>query len=279
MPELPEVETVVRTLRPRLLGAAISAVWTSNKGLRLARPIDRAALARLSVAARIAAVRRKGKYILIDLDRGQAGVLIHLGMSGRLRLQAGSEPRAPHTHVVWSLAGGDELRFVDPRRFGWVAASRDVDALPELAGLGPDALVELDVSRLRALLAASRAPLKSFLLDQKRIAGLGNIYVCEALFRARLHPGTPARRATGRAAALLRAIRATLRVALSNREPACATSSTPRAEGARTRQPCWYTAASANRVALVARPCAGRWIADARPSSVLAASVARRRDH
>jgi formamidopyrimidine-DNA glycosylase len=217
MPELPEVETVVRTLRPRLLGAAISAVWTSNKGLRLARPIDRAALARLSVAARIAAVRRKGKYILIDLDRGQAGVLIHLGMSGRLRLQAGSEPRAPHTHVVWSLAGGDELRFVDPRRFGWVAASRDVDALPELAGLGPDALVELDVSRLRALLAASRAPLKSFLLDQKRIAGLGNIYVCEALFRARLHPGTPARRATGRAAALLRAIRATLRVALSNR--------------------------------------------------------------
>jgi formamidopyrimidine-DNA glycosylase len=217
MPELPEVETVVRTLRPRLLGAAISAVWTSNKGLRLARPIDRAALARLSVAARIAAVRRKGKYILIDLDRGQAGVLIHLGMSGRLRLQAGGEPRAPHTHVVWSLAGGDELRFVDPRRFGWVAASRDVDALPELAGLGPDALVELDVSRLRALLAASRAPLKSFLLDQKRIAGLGNIYVCEALFRARLHPGTPARRATGQAAALLRAIRATLRVALSNR--------------------------------------------------------------
>ena len=217
MPELPEVETVVRTLRPRLLGASIRAVWTSGKGLRLARPIDRAALARLSVAARITAVRRKGKYILIDLNRAQAGILVHLGMTGRLRVQAAAEPRAPHTHVVWSLTGGRELRFVDARRFGWVAASRDVDASPEVAGLGPDALAELDVDRLRVLLAASRAPLKAFLLDQKRIAGLGNIYVCEALFRARLHPRTPARRAAGRATQLLRGIRAVLRIALANR--------------------------------------------------------------
>ena len=217
MPELPEVETIVRTLRPRLLGTTVAAVWTSDKGLRLARPVDRATLVKLSVAARIAAVRRKGKYILIDLDRGQAGVLIHLGMSGRLRLQAASEPRAPHTHVVWSLGGGNELRFVDPRRFGWVAASQNVDALPEVARLGPDALVELDVSRLRASLAVSGAPLKSFLLDQRRIAGLGNIYVGEALFRAHLHPRTRARRAAGRAATLLRAIRTTLRVALANR--------------------------------------------------------------
>ena len=217
MPELPEVETVVRTLRPRLLGTSIRAVWTSGKGLRLARPIDRAALARLSVAARITAVRRKGKYILIDLNRAQAGILVHLGMTGRLRVQAAAEPRAPHTHVVWSLTGGRELRFVDARRFGWVAASRDVDASPEVAGLGPDALAELDVDRLRVLLAASRAPLKAFLLDQKRIAGLGNIYVCEALFRARLHPRTPARRAAGRATQLLRGIRAVLRIALANR--------------------------------------------------------------
>jgi formamidopyrimidine-DNA glycosylase len=217
MPELPEVETVVRTLRPGLLGARIRAVWTSGKGLRLARPVDQANLARFSVTARITAVRRKGKYILIDLDRGQAGILVHLGMTGRLRLQAASESRAPHTHVVWSLTGSRELRFVDARRFGWVAASRDVDSLPELAGLGPDALAELDVARLRALLAASSAPLKSFLLDQKRIAGLGNIYVCEALFRARLHPRTPARRAVGRATQLLRGIRAALRIALANR--------------------------------------------------------------
>ena len=111
MPELPEVETVVRTLRPRLLGAVTVAVWTSGKGLRMARPVDRAALARLSTDAKITGVRRKGKYILIDLERGPAGILVHLGMSGRLRVQAASEPRAPHTHVVWSLAGGDELRF------------------------------------------------------------------------------------------------------------------------------------------------------------------------
>lgn len=217
MPELPEVETVVRTLRPRLLGATIAAVWSSGKSLRMARPIDRAALARLSIASHIVAVRRKGKYILVDLQPEQAGILIHLGMSGRLRLQAADEPRASHTHVVWSLADGSELRFVDPRRFGWVQASPNVDALPEVAGLGPDALLEMDASRLRASLAASAAPLKSFLLDQKRIAGLGNIYVCEALFRARLHPRTPARAAAGRSAVLLRAIRAALRVALANR--------------------------------------------------------------
>jgi formamidopyrimidine-DNA glycosylase len=138
-------------------------------------------------------------------------------MTGRLRVQAAAEPRAPHTHVVWSLSGGRELRFVDARRFGWVAVSRDVDGLPEVARLGPDALTELDVDRLRVLLAASGAPLKAFLLDQKRIAGLGNIYVCEALLRARLHPRTPARRAAGRAAQLLHAIRAALRIALANR--------------------------------------------------------------
>jgi len=217
MPELPEVETVVRTLRPRLLGARIRAVWTSGKGLRLARPIDQDDLARLSVVARITTVRRKRKYILIDLGRAQAGILVHLGMTGRLRLQAATEPRAPHTHVVWSLAGGRELRFVDPRRFGWVEASRDVDGLPEIAGLGPDALAELDVRRLRDLLAVSGAPLKSFLLDQKRIAGLGNIYVCEALFRARMHPRTAARSAAGRAVQLLRAIRTALRIAIANR--------------------------------------------------------------
>jgi formamidopyrimidine-DNA glycosylase len=217
VPELPEVETVVRTLRPHLLGTSVVGVWTSGKGLRMARPVDRAALASLLASARITAVRRKGKYIVIDVDQSQAGILVHLGMTGRLRLQAANQPRAPHTHVVWSLANGNELRFVDPRRFGWVAASRNVDALPELAGLGPDALVELNIPRLRGLLAASGAPLKSFLLDQKRIAGLGNIYVCEALFRARLHPRTPARRAVVRAAALLRAIRATLTGALANR--------------------------------------------------------------
>jgi formamidopyrimidine-DNA glycosylase len=216
VPELPEVETVVRTLRPRLLRNTLQSVWTSGLGLRLARAVDASALARLSVGAQVTEVRRKGKYILIDLQGG-AGILVHLGMTGRLRVQPSDAPRAKHTHVVWSLDNGDELRFVDPRRFGWVAISPKVDQLPEVAGLGPDALHELDGAQLRTEMASSTAPLKSFLLNQKRVAGLGNIYVCEALFHARLHPRTPARRAAKSAPELLRAIRAVLNVALSNR--------------------------------------------------------------
>jgi formamidopyrimidine-DNA glycosylase len=219
VPELPEVETVVRSLRPHLREARIGAVWTSGLPLRMARPINRIELQRLCVGARTAGVRRRGKYILVDLDRakGKAGVLVHLGMTGRLLVVSRDQPKAPHTHVVWSLGQGRELRFVDPRRFGWVQAAPEVDALPELADLGPDPLAELTLAQLRELLASSRAPLKAFLLDQRRIAGLGNIYACEALFRARLHPRTPARRALARAPALLGSIQAALRAAIANR--------------------------------------------------------------
>ncbi len=219
MPELPEVETVVQTLRPHLKDARLIGVWTSGEPLRLARPVDRLELQRLCAGARAAGVRRRGKYILIDLvQQGrQVGVLVHLGMTGRLRVQDKGEPRARHTHVVWTLDGGRELRFVDARRFGWVQAARDVDRLPELAALGPDPLSDLTLPGLRGLLAGSRAPLKTFLLDQRRVAGLGNIYVCEALFRARLHPRTPARQAVSHAAGLLRGIRGVLRAAIRNR--------------------------------------------------------------
>jgi len=214
MPELPEVETVVRTLRPDIVGRRIAAVWTSGKPLRLARKLDTKKL-QSGVGATIASVRRKGKYILVDLDRG-GGVLIHLGMTGRLRLQDASEERAKHTHVIWSLPGNREMRFVDPRRFGWVEAAADVETLPEVRKLGPDPLAELDVKQLEALLAQSRAPIKSFLLDQQRIAGLGNIYVCEALFRAGVHPRSEARRARKKAAPLLDAIRTTLEIGIAN---------------------------------------------------------------
>jgi formamidopyrimidine-DNA glycosylase len=138
-------------------------------------------------------------------------------MSGRLRLCEADEPRPKHTHVVWRLTDGRELRFVDPRRFGAVRASPFVDGLSDLAGLGPDPLEGLDEVELAAKLASSRAPLKAFLLDQRRIAGLGNIYVCEALFRARLHPATPARRARGRARDLLAAITTALDLGIANR--------------------------------------------------------------
>jgi formamidopyrimidine-DNA glycosylase len=219
VPELPEVETIVRSLRPRLQGARVGEVWTSGLPLRLARPLDVALLARVCRGAIIEGVSRRGKYILLATRAGRrtGAVLVHLGMSGRLRLYDGAEPREKHTHVVWSLDGRRELRFVDPRRFGLVRAAADAAGLPELAGLGPDPLAELDAAALATALAASRAPLKAFLLDQRRVAGLGNIYVCEALFRAGVHPTTPAARARRRAAALVDGIRAALSLGIANR--------------------------------------------------------------
>lgn len=214
MPELPEVETVVRSMRPEVIGKRIDDVWTSGKPLRLARKVETRKL-KAGVGRTITAIRRKGKYILIDLDHG-GGVLVHLGMSGRLRVQLADEERAKHTHVVWSLPGGREIRFIDPRRFGWVEAALAVDALPEVCGLGPDPLADLDATELTARLASSRAPIKAFLLDQRRVAGLGNIYVCEALFRAGIHPSTEARRVRKKAPALLDAIRTTLEIGIAN---------------------------------------------------------------
>ena len=223
MPELPEVETVVRSLRPRLVGRTIRAVWTSGRPLRMRRRLDSRSLRSLCQDAKVRAVARRAKYILIELERGRqpAGTLVvHLGMTGRLRLEDARAPRTKHTHVVWTLSGAAELRFVDPRRFGCVLAAAAGCELPELAALGPDALAELDAKAFGQALAKSAAPIKSFLLDQRRIAGLGNIYVCEALHRARIHPRTRARLVRGRAAALAAAIRETLALGIAN----CGTS-------------------------------------------------------
>ena len=123
----------------------------------------------------------------------------------------------PHTHVVLALAGGDELRFVDARRFGWVTPGRPMAGDAALAALGPDPLTELDAPTLAAALAAARTPIKAFLLDQRRIAGLGNIYVAEALFRVGAHPATPARRLARRADELLAAVRAVLESGIARR--------------------------------------------------------------
>jgi formamidopyrimidine-DNA glycosylase len=223
MPELPEVETVVRTLRPQIVGRTIRAVWSSGLPLRMARPLDEAALRSRCQGASVAAVARRGKYVLIDLEQRRhetSTLLVHLGMTGRLCVEDAAVARLKHTHVAWRLSDGRELRFVDARRFGWVQVAGDVDALPEIAGLGPDPLAELDAETLARILATSSAPIKAFLLDQRRIAGLGNIYACEALFRSCIHPRTQARRVRGKAAALLRAIRQTLQAGIDN----CGTS-------------------------------------------------------
>jgi formamidopyrimidine-DNA glycosylase len=217
VPELPEVETIVRGLSPVLAGRRVVEVWGSGLPLHLRRPVDLPALRAVSVGRRFAGARRLGKYILLDVGRDGAGVGVHLGMTGRLRVQPASTPRAPHTHVVFRLAGGDELRFVDARRFGWVAAGDPLAALPGLAELGPDPLSALDAGALAEALRGVRAPVKAFLLDQRRIAGIGNIYACEALHHARIHPATPAGRVGGRAAALLAGIRWALEGGIARR--------------------------------------------------------------
>jgi formamidopyrimidine-DNA glycosylase len=216
MPELPEVETVRRTLAPAL-GGRISSVWTSGMGLHMARKPPRAKLRRL-VGARITAVRRHGKYLLLDTDRAES-ILVHLGMTGRLRIHRASDPRAPHTHVVLGLDRG-ELRFVDARRFGQfdVVVRGEERGHPGLGALGPDALEHgVDPVVLLAAARLKRTTLKAFVLDQSVIAGVGNIYASEALWRARLRPTLRTQRLTAPSAVRLAdAIREVIERALDN---------------------------------------------------------------
>ena len=219
MPELPEVETVRRTLEPLVLGARVEKVWTSGLPLRLARPVDTAGLRRVAQGSTITALRRRAKYLLVDTAKGTT--LVHLGMSGRVRVQPAEEPRVAHTHVAWRLADGRELRFVDPRRFGLVMpVPRGGEAsMPELASLGVEPLgPDFTPARLHELARASKRALKLLLLDQTAIVGLGNIYVAEALFDARLHPHRIARKLTSaQAETLHKAIVSVLTRAIENR--------------------------------------------------------------
>jgi len=220
VPELPEVETVRLTLAP-LLGRQIERVWTSGKALRLGRPTDAARLRDAAQGATVQDVRRRGKYLLIDFRRRTDSVLVHLGMSGRLRLVAAAEPHAKHTHVVFGLRGSDrrELRFSDPRRFGQfeVALDHGVDH-PSLRKLGPDPLLEgIDGAALYERLHRSKRPIKTAILDQELIAGVGNIYASEALFAAGIHPSTSSHRLSlARTETLAQCIAEVMRRALSH---------------------------------------------------------------
>jgi formamidopyrimidine-DNA glycosylase len=186
VPELPEVETVRRTLMPAI-GARIRSAWDSGMGLHMKRKPPRKKLQAL-VGAKIVAIRRHGKYLLVDTDRPES-LLVHLGMTGRFLLQTKRKEHANHTHLVLGL-GARELAFVDPRRFGQIdvydrAAER---AHPALAVLGPDALAGIDLDAFLAAARERRTTLKAFVLDQSVIAGVGNIYASEALWRAELRP-------------------------------------------------------------------------------------------
>jgi formamidopyrimidine-DNA glycosylase len=209
VPELPEVETVVRCLRPALVGRRFRGVQVTGKPLR--RKWNAASTRLLLAGPEIHAVERRGKWILIRLSTADC-MLVHLGMTGRLQVVASGQPLATHTHLVFPLAPGDgELRFRDPRRFGSleIMSSQALAAFLERR-LGPEPF-DLAPESFAAALGRTRRCLKAALLDQRVVAGLGNIYADEALFQARL---SPFRRASGvrrrDADALLRAIRRVL---------------------------------------------------------------------
>jgi formamidopyrimidine-DNA glycosylase len=216
MPELPEVETVMRGLRARLQGRRLLRAVTRRPDLRWPLPEG---LAQVLTGARITSFRRRGKYILMRLDSGWS-VLLHLGMSGRMVLgPAGGNEITLHEHLELETDDGWRVGFVDPRRFGSVDLIETVreDAHRLLAELGPEPLEDaFSVAVLAAALTGKRTPIKAALLDQRIVAGLGNIYVCEALFRARISPQRQASSVPGaRTKRLVPAIKQTLHDAIA----------------------------------------------------------------
>jgi len=215
MPELPEVETVRRGLEAPLTGRRLVRVEQRRADLRWPFPPD---FATRLAGRRIDAIDRRSKYLLFRLDDG-AVWMVHLGMSGRLFLKHGAPPPGPHDHVVVETDAGSTLIFQDHRRFGMM------DLVPEaelathrlLAGLGPEPLGnEFNAESLSARLAGRRTPIKAALLDQRTVAGLGNIYVSEALYSAGISPLRLARSVVGRRAErLVPAIREVLQAAIA----------------------------------------------------------------
>lgn len=212
MPELPEVETTCRGIRPALAGGVVTDVVVRNGRLRVPVPPD--------LAARLAGqpllgVRRRAKYLLLDFPAGS--VIVHLGMSGSLRVVQTSQPPREHDHVDL-VFGAQALRLRDPRRFGLVTwQAGDALAHPLLAKLGIEPLDEAFTGRwLQQAFAGLRAPVKLALIDARRIVGIGNIYASESLFRARIHPLAPAGGiGPRRAARLVACVRETLREAIA----------------------------------------------------------------
>jgi formamidopyrimidine-DNA glycosylase len=199
MPELPEVETVRRGLQPVMEGAKIIRAEARRKDLRF--PFQDDFVARLQ-GQTVTGLGRRAKYLLADLGSGDV-LLMHLGMSGSFRIHMLDEADRPgefhhargkdatHDHVVFHMSSGADIVFNDPRRFGYmkVIARDALDQEPLLMGLGPEPLGnEFDAAMLARACAGKATSLKAALLDQRVVAGLGNIYVCEALFRARLSP-------------------------------------------------------------------------------------------
>jgi len=244
MPELPEVETVRRGLAPAMVGAAFAAVETRRPDLRFALPDG---FAKRLTGARVDALSRRGKYLIAALSTGES-LIMHLGMSGRFSiapsapggdgggegLRPGAFARAQgcdpkHDHVLFRMGrpgcasgcvpgDGAMIAYNDPRRFGFMdlADTAGLDACRHFRGMGPEPLGNgFNAESLNAALCGRRTPIKAALLDQRVVAGLGNIYVCEALFRAGISPRRKAASTAGRRGArLAAAVVAVLREAI-----------------------------------------------------------------
>ncbi len=230
MPELPEVETVRRGLAPAMEGAALAKVEVRDRRLRW--PIAKDFEKRLT-GQTVEGLGRRAKYLLADLSSGEV-LVMHLGMSGSFRVGADAKPgvyyhekskSTAHDHVVFHMSNGATVTFNDPRRFGSMKLVKraKLEQEPLLRGLGPEPLGnEFDAAMLAKACQAKKTSLKAALLDQRVVAGLGNIYVCEALYRARLSPKRQAStiadrsgKPNARAVALVDAIKAVLQDAIA----------------------------------------------------------------
>lgn len=210
MPELPEVEIVCRGIAPHLAGRVIQAVTVREPRLRWRVPAAVSGLAGRTIRS----VKRRGKYILVDCGDGH--LIVHLGMSGSLRILAPGVPAGKHDHFDLQV-GGRLLRLRDPRRFGAVLwAAGDANAHPLIAGLGIEPLSRaFDAHRLHSLTRGRRVAIKPFLMDAKKIAGVGNIYANESLFSAGISPhARVGRLSVERCARLVAAVKATLTAAI-----------------------------------------------------------------
>ncbi len=188
MPELPEVETTRRSIEPTLAGRRIVEVIVGRDRVLRRQPVPELFVPRVKDNT-VTAVGRLGKFLDVSLADG-ISLVIHLGMSGRIEHHPDSEiPHAQHTQLVLTTDVGEQLRFVDPRTFGFVAALDEDERHLVFANIGRDAFTDLPTAReLREAWGRSRSPMKALLLDQKVVAGIGNIYADEILHRAKVHP-------------------------------------------------------------------------------------------
>jgi len=214
VPELPEVECVARALRKLIIGRTVERITVRQRSLR--RPVPRR-LASALKRATIDSIDRRGKY-MVWRTGGRDSVLVHLGMSGRFRINP--TDKSPHDHVVFRFAGGPVLCFNDARRFGVIdlVPADEPESHPLLANLGVEPLSDSFTPKLlRELLAGRRAPIKNALMDQRLIAGLGNIYANEALYCARIAPTRPASSLSApETKTLVRTIRAVLEQSIAD---------------------------------------------------------------